>query len=76
MIEPTKADIGRAVLYRPYPGAQTERGIINGFNREYVFVRYGVDIGAKATMRSDLEWEHEEAGSISGQDGAGSPRGG
>jgi hypothetical protein len=53
MIEPTFDDIGRAVVYR----RGDERGVINGFNREYVFVRYGVDFGAKATMREDLEWE-------------------
>jgi hypothetical protein len=54
MIEPTEADIGRTVLYTR---GKAERGVINGFNRDYVFVRYGDGIGAKATLREDLEWE-------------------
>ena len=78
MIEPTDADIGRKVIYtgNRYPGGKAEIGVINGFNRDYVFVRYSVDIGAKATLREDLEWDDAQARSISGQDGAGSPRGG
>jgi hypothetical protein len=79
VIEPTEADIGRAVLYtgNRYVGGKTERGVITGFNHWTVFVRYGADAHAKATNREDLEWgEHEEAGPISGQDGDGSPRGG
>jgi hypothetical protein len=76
MIEPTEADIGRAVLYtgNRYVGGKTERGVITGFNHWTVFVRYGSDAQAKATSREDLEWENNaETGPISGHHGAGSP---
>jgi hypothetical protein len=60
MIEPTEADIGRAVLYtgNRYVGGKTERGVISGFNHWTVFVRYGADAHAMATSREDLEWEN------------------
>jgi hypothetical protein len=59
MIEPTDADIGRAVLYtgNRFVGGKVERGEIRGFNHWTVFVRYGADAVAKATSREDLEWE-------------------
>lgn len=58
MIEPTEADIGRRVLYRPpRPNCQSEAGVITSFNDCYVFVRYGADFGSKGTRREDLEWE-------------------
>jgi hypothetical protein len=60
MIEPTEADIGRAVLYtgNRFVGGKVERGEIRGFNHWTVFVRYGADAVAKATSREDLEWEN------------------
>ena len=62
MIDPTDADIGRAVLYRDAGQAYDgERGVITSFNQHYVFVRYGAGDGAKATSRSDLEWAEDAA---------------
>jgi hypothetical protein len=58
MIEPTKEDIGRAVVYtgNRYPGGKLEEGVISSFNEHQVFVRYGDSKSGKATSRSDLEW--------------------
>ena len=61
MIEPTAADIGRRVAYKPIYG-RWEWGVITSFNDDYVFVRYGVMEPAafsKATLRGDLEWAGE-----------------
>ena len=55
MIEPSKDDIGRKVLYRMQHGP-IEEGILVAFNSEYCFVRYGADAGSKATRREDCEW--------------------
>jgi hypothetical protein len=58
MIEPTKDDIGRAVVYtgNRFPGGRLEEGIITSFNDYRVFVRYGSDKGSKSTSRENLEW--------------------
>ena len=56
MINPTKDDIGRKVIYHLNP-AMFEVGVITSFNDKYVFVRYGADIHSKATRREDLEYE-------------------
>ena len=57
MIEPTKDDIGRRVVYQAWhPGAVREDGVITSFNKWSVFVRYGSDAFSKATSRCDLEW--------------------
>jgi hypothetical protein len=58
MIEPTAADIGRAVVYtgNRYPGGKLEDGVITSFHPHAVFVRYGKDAHSKATARRDLEW--------------------
>jgi hypothetical protein len=58
MIEPTSADIGRAVVYtgNRYPGGKLEEGVITSFNDYRVFVRYGSDKNSKSTAREDLEW--------------------
>lgn len=63
MIEPTKADIGRAVVYTGtrYEGGRLEDGILTSFNEHSVFVRYGSDWNSKATSRGDLEWTHTTA---------------
>ena len=61
MIEPTKDDIGRAVIYtgNRYPGGKSEEGVITSFNDHAVFVRYGADKHSKGTSRADLEWVHK-----------------
>jgi hypothetical protein len=58
MIEPTKDDVGRAVVYtgNRHPGGKLEQGIITSFHDHAVFVRYGADTNSKATSRADLEW--------------------
>ena len=58
MINPSEADIGRAVVYtgNRYPGGKPEQGVITSFNDYAVFVRYGADKGSKGTSRADLEW--------------------
>jgi hypothetical protein len=58
MIEPTKADIGRKVIYtgNRYLSDKVEEGVITSFNSWLVFVRYGGDYGSKGTDRRDLEW--------------------
>jgi hypothetical protein len=60
MINPTKKDIGRAVIYYNQ-FEQKERGILLGFNNEYVFVRYSfqsIDSDGQATKREHLVWEN------------------
>lgn len=58
MIEPTKDDIGRSVIYtgNHYPGGKLEEGVITSFNNYTVFVRYGADKHSKGTACQDLEW--------------------
>lgn len=56
---PTEADIGRGVIYTPYPGAKTEDGAITSVTDDYVFVRYQdqhPSAGGKATRYKDLQW--------------------
>ena len=58
MIEPTKNDIGRSVVYRP-PGREDVQGenvAISSFNVRYVHVKYGGQLQSKATNRHDLFW--------------------
>ena len=43
------------VVYRAHPGADPEQGIVVGKNKTYVFVRYGSDSFAKATLPTMLE---------------------
>jgi hypothetical protein len=60
MIEPTKSDIGRAVIYTGISlAAKLEEGVITSFNDYAVFVRYGADKYSKGTSRADLEWVRE-----------------
>ena len=66
MIDPTRDDIGRRVVYRPFPGAVCEEGTITDMNTDYaahdagrphaVFVRYGNDTHSEATRLAHLEW--------------------
>jgi hypothetical protein len=55
MIEPSKDDIGRSVIYQA-AAQPPEEGIITSFNGSYVFVRYGADHHSKATSRCRLNW--------------------
>lgn len=56
MIEPTKDDIGRKVLYRDQGRKTIEEGTLVAFNTAYAFVRYGNDAHSKATHLEDIEW--------------------
>lgn len=56
MIEPTKADIGRRVIYLANHATDTETGIISSFNEHLVFVRYGEKAHPEGTHRGNLEW--------------------
>ena len=55
MINPTKEDIGRKVVYNP--GYKKETGLIQSFNDMWVFVRYHEGDTAAATKREHLYWE-------------------
>jgi hypothetical protein len=55
VINPTKNDIGRKVVYRMSPIAIDE-GVITSFNDAFVFVRYGANTTSAATKREHLEW--------------------
>ena len=54
-LEEAKTRIGRVVVYHPDPTTM-EQGVGTGVQGEFVFVRYGSDLGAKATRPQDLEW--------------------
>lgn len=54
-IQPTKADIGRKVLYRLGHG-EAEEGVITSFNERLVFVRFGELTHSMAAFRDELEW--------------------
>lgn len=60
MINPTKEDIGRGVIYQAsHPGATPEDGAITSFNDYFVFVRYShqhPSAHGQATKREDLNW--------------------
>lgn len=49
--------LGRTVLYRPYPGARPERGIVKSVSKSYVFVTYEGRLHSQATRPEDLEVE-------------------
>ena len=59
MITPTKADIGRRVLYtgNTHPGGEIEEGVLTAFNDTCAFVRYGTRLTPQGTNLSDLEWD-------------------
>ncbi len=61
MIEPTKEDIGRSVIYKKdwMKPENYEHGFISSFNVLYVNVRYGNDLFSKSTHREDLIWEND-----------------
>lgn len=59
MIQPTKNDIGRGVVYTGNFGGPREDGVITSFNDKVVFVRYTdqhPSVPGKPTHREDLEW--------------------
>lgn len=60
MINPTKQDIGRSVVYQAsYPDAPREDGIITSFNEKVVWVMYKnqqPSLDGQPTSREDLEW--------------------
>ena len=57
MISVTVKDIGRKVIYTSPEGEVTEEGVVTGFNKYYVFVKYNDNVWEiKATRRCDLEW--------------------
>lgn len=61
MINPTKDDIGRSVVYNGNYNRVKEYGVITSFNDKFVFVRYSTQHasqGGIATLRKDLEYEN------------------
>lgn len=52
-LDEARDNIGNKVIY--YVGFQHEEGVITSVNEIYVHVRYGADIGSKATRPEDLE---------------------
>lgn len=50
----TDFKVGEKVIYRPYPKANAEEGIVTSINKQYVFVRYRGDFTSKATNPKDL----------------------
>lgn len=60
MIEPTKADIGRRVVYLAHHTTDREVGVISSFNEHLVFVRYGGKAQGEGTHRGNLEWDQGE----------------
>lgn len=61
MIDPKPIHTGRAVLLPPLaPGAPLQRGYITGFRGDNVFVRFGHNTQAVATIhRRLLYWDYQ-----------------
>lgn len=61
-IEQARENIGRNVTYERYYGdlmvSGPEFGVITSVNDRYVFVRYGAQVGSKATDPADLTLDH------------------
>lgn len=56
-INPTEADVGRAVVYRSAPDFRPEQGTITSIGRAgNVFVRYGLGSTSASTRVEDLDW--------------------
>jgi len=49
-------DIGRAVVYEPYPGAKLEDGTIKAWNDSFVFVVYDHTMRGIATPPNKLQF--------------------
>ena len=57
MIEPTEADIGRRVIYKPDNNGPNDYGVVMSFNDNLVFVRYeGTGNQRQGTSRCMLHW--------------------
>lgn len=56
MIQPTRVDLGRKVIYTSPGGETREEGVITSYNDKAVFVRFGNDVTPKACSRNNLEW--------------------
>lgn len=52
-IDEARVNIGNKVIY--YVGFPHKEGVITSVNEIYVHVRYGSDVGSKATRPEDLE---------------------
>ncbi len=53
-IDEARASIGLLVAYRRL-GQPPDEGVITSVNAQYVFVRYGSQVGSAATNPADLE---------------------
>lgn len=52
----TDFTVGDRVIYRPFPKAPPEEGVVTSINNEFVFVCYGLTGStSKATNPKDLE---------------------
>ena len=57
MIEPTEADIGRRVIYKPDNNGPNDYGVVMSFNDNLVFVRYeGTGNQRQGTSSCMLHW--------------------
>ena len=52
----TEEDVGKKVIYQNVEMEPKEEGIITSWNDHYIFVRYGSDVGSKATYPRDLQF--------------------
>lgn len=59
MIEVTKSDIGRQVVYVAAGVPEREQGEIVSFNDKYVFVKFGQGSTGQGCRREDLEWTYQ-----------------
>ena len=48
-LDEARQRIGHGVVYRPFADVIPEQGVITSVNDHWVFVRYGSDVGSKAT---------------------------
>lgn len=63
MIDPTEADIGRAVVYQSKRRRDLppEEGVIIGVSSKFVFVRFARAAKvARSIKRADLEWKNDQ----------------
>lgn len=59
MIELGKEQVGRKVVYTPFPGCdptEKQEGIITSWNEGGIFVQYGNSTTSQRTDREDLEY--------------------
>jgi hypothetical protein len=54
-LDQAREHVGSRVVYRPDPAIPAEEGVITSVTDRWVFVRYGADIGAKATGPENLD---------------------